>query len=415
MKVELISIGTEILLGDIINTNAAYLAKELANIGCNVYRQSVIGDNPIRLEKALEYAFNENDVVITTGGLGPTEDDLSKNIVAKYFSEKLIFNQDIYDKIAEYLNTNQLSSNNAKQAYIFENGIIVDNEFGTAPGLILEKNNKIIIMLPGPPREMKPMWINKIKPYLMQKSNQVFVSKYVRLFGIGESRLELELKEILDSQDNPTLALYAKNSEVLIRVTANAKDKEECLSLIDSKIKQLDIVKEYIYSIEDDATEESILHKKVGEELIKNQLTISVSESLTGGYLSNLIVENSGISSCFKGSIVAYDNEVKKNELNVSQEILNNYGAVSEQCAYEMVKNTQLKFKTDIALSTTGIAGPTGGSEHKPVGLVYIGIYYLGNIEVFKYQFYGNRNLIKERASKEALNLVRKKLVKKEI
>ncbi len=415
MKVELISIGTEILLGDIINTNAAYLAKELANIGCNVYRQSVIGDNPIRLEKALEYAFNENDVVITTGGLGPTEDDLSKNIVAKYFSEKLIFNQDIYDKIAEYLNTNQLSSNNAKQAYIFENGIIVDNEFGTAPGLILEKNNKIIIMLPGPPREMKPMWINKIKPYLMQKSNQVFVSKYVRLFGIGESRLELELKEILDSQDNPTLALYAKNSEVLIRITANAKDKEECLSLIDSKIKQLDIVKEYIYSIEDDATEESILHKKVGEELIKNQLTISVSESLTGGYLSNLIVENSGISSCFKGSIVAYDNEVKKNELNVSQEILNNYGAVSEQCAYEMVKNTQLKFKTDIALSTTGIAGPTGGSEHKPVGLVYIGIYYLGNIEVFKYQFYGNRNLIKERASKEALNLVRKKLVKKEI
>lgn len=415
MKVELISIGTEILLGDIINTNAAYLAKELANIGCNVYRQSVIGDNPIRLEKALEYAFNENDVVITTGGLGPTEDDLSKNIVAKYFSEKLIFNQDIYDKIAEYLNTNQLSSNNAKQAYIFENGIIVDNEFGTAPGLILEKNNKIIIMLPGPPREMKPMWINKIKPYLMQKSNQVFVSKYVRLFGIGESRLELELKEILNSQDNPTLALYAKNSEVLIRITANAKDKEECLSLIDSKIKQLDIVKEYIYSIEDDATEESILHKKVGEELIKNQLTISVSESLTGGYLSNLIVENSGISSCFKGSIVAYDNEVKKNELNVSQEILNNYGAVSEQCAYEMVKNTQLKFKTDIALSTTGIAGPTGGSEHKPVGLVYIGIYYLGNIEVFKYQFYGNRNLIKERASKEALNLVRKKLVKKEI
>ncbi len=415
MKVELISIGTEILLGDIINTNAAYLAKELANIGCNVYRQSVIGDNPIRLEKALEYAFNENDVVITTGGLGPTEDDLSKNIVAKYFSEKLIFNQDIYDKIAEYLNTNQLSSNNAKQAYIFENGIIVDNEFGTAPGLILEKNNKIIIMLPGPPREMKPMWINKIKPYLMQKSNQVFVSKYVRLFGIGESRLELELKEILDSQDNPTLALYAKNSEVLIRITANAKYKEECLSLIDSKIKQLDIVKEYIYSIEDDATEESILHKKVGEELIKNQLTISVSESLTGGYLSNLIVENSGISSCFKGSIVAYDNEVKKNELNVSQEILNNYGAVSEQCAYEMVKNTQLKFKTDIALSTTGIAGPTGGSEHKPVGLVYIGIYYLGNIEVFKYQFYGNRNLIKERASKEALNLVRKKLVKKEI
>ncbi len=415
MKVELISIGTEILLGDIINTNAAYLAKELANIGCNVYRQSVIGDNPIRLEKALEYAFNENDVVITTGGLGPTEDDLSKNIVAKYFSEKLIFNQDIYDKIAEYLNTNQLSSNNAKQAYIFENGIIVDNEFGTAPGLILEKNNKIIIMLPGPPREMKPMWINKIKPYLMQKSNQVFVSKYVRLFGIGESKLELELKEILNSQDNPTLALYAKNSEVLIRITANAKDKEECLSLIDSKIKQLDIVKEYIYSIEDDATEESILHKKVGEELIKNQLTISVSESLTGGYLSNLIVENSGISSCFKGSIVAYDNEVKKNELNVSQEILNNYGAVSEQCAYEMVKNTQLKFKTDIALSTTGIAGPTGGSEHKPVGLVYIGIYYLGNIEVFKYQFYGNRNLIKERASKEALNLVRKKLVKKEI
>ncbi len=415
MKVELISIGTEILLGDIINTNAAYLAKELANIGCNVYRQSVIGDNPIRLEKALEYAFNENDVVITTGGLGPTEDDLSKNIVAKYFSEKLIFNQDIYDKIAEYLNTNQLSSNNAKQAYIFENGIIVDNEFGTAPGLILEKNNKIIIMLPGPPREMKPMWINKIKPYLMQKSNQVFVSKYVRLFGIGESKLELELKEILNSQDNPTLALYAKNSEVLIRITANAKYKEECLSLIDSKIKQLDIVKEYIYSIEDDATEESILHKKVGEELIKNQLTISVSESLTGGYLSNLIVENSGISSCFKGSIVAYDNEVKKNELNVSQEILNNYGAVSEQCAYEMVKNTQLKFKTDIALSTTGIAGPTGGSEHKPVGLVYIGIYYLGNIEVFKYQFYGNRNLIKERASKEALNLVRKKLVKKEI
>lgn len=414
MKIELISIGTEILLGDIVNTNAAYLSKELANIGCNVYRQTTIGDNTNRLDEAIRYAFSNHDVVITTGGLGPTDDDITKNIVARYFDEELVYNPMIYEKICLYLKTDQLSENNTKQAYVFKSGKIIENDCGTAPGLILEKNGKTVIMLPGPPKEMKSMWINCVKQYLMKKSNQVFVSRYVRLYGIGESRLEQLIKPILDAQNNPTLALYAKNSEVLIRITARGENEDSCLALINSKIKELDIVEEYIYSIEDKGDDESTLHKKVGEILIESGLTISASESLTGGYLSNLIVDNSGISSCYKGSIIAYSNEIKTKELNVSKEILENYGAVSEQCAYEMVKNTQLKFNTDIALSTTGIAGPTGATKDKPAGLVYIGIYYLGNIEVFKCQFYGNRNLVKERASKEALSIVLKKL-KREI
>lgn len=414
MKIELISIGTEILLGDIVNTNAAYLSKELANIGCNVYRQTTIGDNNNRLDEAIRYAFSNHDVVITTGGLGPTDDDITKNIVAKYFDEELVYDPMVYEKICLYLKTDQLSENNTKQAYVFKSGKIIENDCGTAPGLILEKNGKTVIMLPGPPKEMKSMWINCVKQYLMKKSNQVFVSRYVRLYGIGESRLEQLIKPILDVQNNPTLALYAKNSEVLIRITARGENEDSCLALINSKIKELDIVEEYIYSIEDKGDDESTLHKKVGEILIESGLTISASESLTGGYLSNLIVDNSGISSCFKGSIIAYSNEIKTKELNVSKEILENYGAVSEKCAYEMVKNTQLKFNTDIALSTTGIAGPSGATEDKPIGLVYIGIYYLGNIEVFKYQFYGNRNLVKERASKEALSIVLKKL-KREI
>lgn len=411
MKIQLLSIGTEILLGDIINTNAAYLAVELANIGCYVYRQSVVGDNPQRLMKELEYGFSDHDVIITTGGLGPTDDDLSKNVVAQYFDEKLVFNQSVYDEILKYLKVDTLSSNNAKQAYVFENGLILHNENGTAPGLILQKHGKTMIMLPGPPREMKPLFNKYVIPFLTNSNSEILVSKYVRLFGIGESRLETEIKDILDTQTNPTLALYAKNSEVTIRITARGESKKTCDALIEESITKLAKVSQYIYSVEDELQSESTLHHVVASQLIEKNYTLSVSESLTGGYLSNLIVEHSGVSKIYQGGIVAYSNEIKHQELHVTNETLEKFGAVSEQCAYEMVIGTQKKFNTDIALSTTGIAGPTGGSDPKPIGLVYVGLYFLGEIEVHQFQLYGSRDLIKERASKEALNLIFKKLL----
>ncbi|MDU1538488.1 MAG: competence/damage-inducible protein A [Paeniclostridium sordellii] len=410
MKAEIITVGTEILLGDIVNTNSQFLSKELASIGVEVYYQETVGDNETRLLNLLEEAFKRSDIVITTGGLGPTNDDITKEIAAKYFNQELVFYSDIWENIKSYFEKLGLkpTENNKKQAYFPKDCIILDNPNGTAPGVILKKENKMIILLPGPPKEMIPMFNNKVKSYLQSLTDYKLVSKTLRFIGIGESELEEKLIDIINSQSNPTIAPYAKENEVTLRITAKSKDDEKANDLIKSieeKIK--DRVGKYIYGYDDTTLEET-----VAKLLVKNNMTIAVSESCTGGMVSSKLIDYPGISQSFIEGCVTYSNEAKMNRLGVKKETLDKYGAVSSETAIEMAVGIAKNLNTNIGLSTTGVAGPGGGTDEKPVGLVYIGIYINGDVKVKKCNFSGSRDKIRNRATNEALNLLRLELLK---
>lgn len=410
MKAEIITVGTEILLGDIVNTNSQFLAKELASIGVEVYYQETVGDNETRLLNLLEEAFKRSDIVITTGGLGPTNDDITKEIAAKYFNQELVFYSDIWENIKSYFEKLGLkpTENNKKQAYFPKDCIILDNPNGTAPGVILKKENKMIILLPGPPKEMIPMFNNSVKSYLQSLTDYKLVSKTLRFIGIGESELEEKLIDIINSQSNPTIAPYAKENEVTLRITAKSKDDEKANDLIKSieeKIK--DRVGKYIYGYDDTTLEET-----VAKLLVKNNMTIAVSESCTGGMVSSKLIDYPGISQSFIEGCVTYSNEAKMNRLGVKKETLDKYGAVSSETAIEMAVGIAKNLNTNIGLSTTGVAGPGGGTDEKPVGLVYIGIYINGDVKVKKCNFSGSRDKIRSRATNEALNLLRLELLK---
>ena len=397
MKVELISVGTEILLGDIVNTNTAYLSKELAALGIGVYRHTTVGDNHERLIETLKAAFLENDTVIITGGLGPTDDDITKECAAEYFGRDFYFHEYSWVKILERIARSGMSTvtnNNKKQAMIPDGAIILENFCGTAPGIILEEENKKIILMPGPPREMKDMFEKSVRPYLQKFSTKKFVSKYVRFYGIGESLLETKIKHILDNQDNPTLALYAKTGEVLLRITASADSVSECEKMIEKQLEKIEeIAGDKIYLVGDESisSSQTELHNIVSSLLVENELTISIAESLTGGKLTSMLVERSGISDSLLESIVCYSNKSKITTLGVKEETLEKYGAVSEQTAIEMVQGVAKRFNSDIAVATTGIAGPNSDESGKPVGLAYIGIYSQGEVSAKEVLFTGDR------------------------
>ena len=419
MRVELVSVGTELLLGDIVNTNTAYLSKELAALGLGVFRQTTVGDNRERLLKTLESAFLENDTVIITGGLGPTDDDITKECAAEYFGREFYFHEYSWVKILERLTRagrNIITENNKKQAMIPEGAIVLENYCGTAPGIIIEENNKRIILMPGPPREMRDMFEKSVKPYLEKFSNKQFISKYVRFYGIGESLLETKIKDIMDNQTNPTLALYAKTGEVLLRITASGDDKEECEDLIRKQLDEIENrVGEYIYLVgdEDISSTQTEMNTVVANLLIENKFTIAIAESLTGGKISSMLVEKSGISEAFLEGIVCYSNKSKINTLGVREETLAKFGAVSEEVAKEMALGAAKRLGADFAVATTGIAGPNSDETDKPVGLAYIGIYAQGDISVRECLFTGDRELIRYRTSVEALEEVRRNILKK--
>ena len=419
MRVELVSVGTELLLGDIVNTNIAYLSKELAALGFGVFRQTTVGDNRERLIKTLESAFLENDTVIITGGLGPTDDDITKECAAEYFGREFYFHEYSWVKILERLTRsgrNIITENNKKQAMIPEGAIVLENYCGTAPGIIIEENNKRIILLPGPPREMRDMFEKSVKPYLEKFSSKQFISKYVRFYGIGESLLETKIKDIMDNQTNPTLALYAKTGEVLLRITVSGDDKAECEDLIRKQLDEIEKrVGEYIYLVgdEDISSTQTEMNTVVANLLIENKFTISIAESLTGGKISSMLVEKSGISEVLLEGIVCYSNKSKINTLGVREETLEKFGAVSEEVAKEMVLGVAKRLGADFAVATTGIAGPNSDGSGKPVGLVYIGIYAQGDISVKECLFTGDRELIRYRTSVEALEEVRRNILKK--
>lgn len=414
MNVEIVSVGTEILLGDIVNTNAQFLGRELASIGMNVYRQEVIGDNTSRLLGIFEEAFIRSDIVITTGGLGPTVDDLTKETACEYFGMDLELHKESYEALIRIFNKvgKEITESNLKQAYFPKEAIVLKNPNGTAPGAILEKNNKIIVVLPGPPREMKPMFLNHVKEYLKQFGDGVIKSKMLRVLGIGEGQVADKIKDIMDNETSVTIAPYAKNEDVVFRVTAKSENEEGALAKIapvEEKIKErlgLDC-----YAEGEDAT----IQQVVAKLLFDNNFKISVAESCTGGMIASRLVSIAGISKVFKESAVTYSNEAKINTLGVKNETLEKYTDVSEETAKEMALGIAKKTGADIAISTTGIAGPGGASESKPVGLVYIGLYYKGNVKVYRTVSTGNREVVIVKATVIALDMVRRTILKNEL
>ena len=409
MIAELISVGTELLLGNIVNTNAAFLSEECAKLGLSVYYQTVVGDNAGRLKEAIEIAKNRADVIILGGGLGPTEDDLTKETTAEVFGRALYLDEHSKALIEGYFeklgrDKSAITANNWKQAMMPEGCIVIDNDNGTAPGVILEAEGKIAIMLPGPPNELIPMWKKSIAPYLKSKQPEILESMTVKLCGIGESRVETEILDLIDAQTNPTIATYAKTGEVHIRLTAKAANSEEAKAIIQPVYWEIKSrLGQYIYTTEENIT----LEDTIVDMLKAADLTLTTVESCTGGLLSGRIVNVSGASDVFKQGFVTYANKAKRKLVDVKKATLEEFGAVSEQTAREMAEGGRKAAKSDVCISITGIAGPGGGSEEKPVGLVYIGCCVKGKTVVKRYQFSGNRQKVRDYAVVSSLVLLR--------
>lgn len=410
MTAEIICVGTELLLGNIVNTNAAFLSEKLAYLGINCYFQTVVGDNRDRLLSVINTALSRADILIFSGGLGPTEDDLTKETVAEALGKKLIRDKKAEQEIADYfaLRGRIPTDNNWKQADVIEGCEILYNKNGTAPGIFVSEGEKTVILLPGPPLELKSMFTDSVMPKLQQKCGQVFYSETVKIVGPGESSVETQILDMLDTQDNPTIAPYAKTGEVHLRVTARAKDEKE------AREKTAPVVEELyrrfgnaVYTTDADETLEMALTKL----LIKKKYTMTTAESCTGGMIAARMVNAPGVSAVLKSGFITYANEAKEELLGVSHDTLEKFGAVSRETAEEMAEGAAKAAHTDAAVAVTGIAGPDGGTKEKPVGLVYIGVNVRGNVEVREYHFSGSRQKIRESVTAAALTFLREKLL----
>ena len=407
MTAELISVGTEILMGNIVNTNAQYLAAQCAGLGLSMYHQTVVGDNEERLAGAVRTALGRTDVVILSGGLGPTEDDLTRETCAKVMEMPLEPDEHTKERIREYFKNSTLKEipdNNWRQAMVPHGAAVLDNENGTAPGLILEKNGKCAILLPGPPNELIPMFEEKVIPYLQRKQPELLISQMVKICGVGESKVESELLDLIDAQTNPTIATYAKVGEVHLRVTARAANAEEGEKLLRPVVKE--IRRRFgtaVYTTREDET----LEMAVVRLLKKYELTVTTAESCTGGMLAARIVNVPGASEVFRQGLVNYSNKAKRRLLDVNKATLKKYGAVSKETVKEMATGGVFASDADACVAVTGIAGPDS-EEDKPVGLVYIGCCMKDKVEVEKYQFKGNRQKVREQAVVKGLDLLRR-------
>lgn len=406
MVVELISVGTEILLGNIVNTNAAYLAEKCAGLGLSCYYQDVVGDNEERLYDTIRTALSRADILLLSGGLGPTQDDLTKEVAAKVMNKPLYLHEESKAAIQQFFEKRgmEITDNNWKQAMVPEGCIVVDNPNGTAPGIIMAQDGRHVILMPGPPNEMIPMFETSIMPYLSRLQSCVIFSQTVKVCGVGESKVETMVQDLIESQTNPTIATYAKTGEVHLRVTARAEDEKEAKKLVKPMVKELKgRFGNHIYTTDDEVT----LEKAVVDLLLANKLTISTVESCTGGLLAARLINVPGVSEVYKSGYITYSNKAKRRLLGIKKNLLLKHGAVSEQIAREMAKGAALVSKADVTVSITGIAGPDGGTEDKPVGLVYIGCNVCGRITVKECHFSGNRAKIRENTVSSALSLMR--------
>lgn len=407
MVVELISVGTELLLGNTVNTNAAYLAQKCAILGLSLYHQTVVGDNEERLNETLQTALGRADVVILSGGLGPTQDDLTKETAASVLEMPLVEDTHSRERIEEYFKNSQfkiITDNNWKQAMVPKGAIVVDNDNGTAPGLIMEKKGKSVILLPGPPNELVPMFEKSIMPYLRKLQPETISSVMVKICGLGESYVETQIADLIENQSNPTIATYAKTGEVHLRVTAKAADEKEAKKLIKPMVKELkNRFGNSIYTTDENVT----LEETVVNLLKEKELTLTTAESCTGGMLGARLTNVPGVSDVYKQGFITYSNRSKRKMLDVKKNTLKDYGAVSDKTAKEMAKNGAFITGSDVCVSITGIAGPGGGTPEKPVGLVYIACCYHDNITVNEYHFKGEREKVRENTVVRALTLLR--------
>ena len=407
MTVELICVGTELLLGNIVNTNAAFISEKCAMLGLSMYYQSVVGDNPGRLEHLLRTAKERSDVIILSGGLGPTQDDLTKETAAEVMGKKLVEDARARNEIQEFMakRGRGITENNWKQALVPEGCRVLYNSNGTAPGIIMEDKDSRIILLPGPPNELVPMFEEQVYPYLRGLQPEIICSKMVKLCGIGESSAETKILDLISEQKNPTVAPYAKTGEVHLRITAKAEDEKTAFAMIEPVeeiLKQR--FGDCVYTDDPQVT----LELAVAELLKKHCLTVTTAESCTGGLLAGRLINAPGISGQFREGYITYSNEAKEKLLGVSHKTLETYGAVSPQTAAEMAEGGAGAAGADVCIAVTGIAGPDGGTEEKPVGLVYLGCCLRGNVYTEKNLYSGSRSKIREYSGASALTFLRR-------
>ena len=411
MIAELICVGTELLMGQILNTNAHFIAKELAPSGIDMYHQIVVGDNPKRLTEAVTTALSRADVVLLSGGLGPTDDDLTKETVAKAMGKDLVLFEDEWKKILSYFESKgrTVAPNNKKQAMFPHDAIILKNPNGTAPGCIMEADDKAAILMPGPPCELRPMFLDYVLPYLLEKSGHRLYSREVRIFGMGESDVTYRLDDLIKHQTNPTIAPYAKTGEVTLRVTARCRDEAEGEALVAPVIERIRAtIGDVVYD-----TNGRELSEVCHQAMIESGKTLAVAESCTGGRLADAFIDWPGSSAYFIEGDVTYSNDAKMRRLGVKKETLDTVGAVSEECAREMAEGVRKAANADCALSTTGYAGPDGGEPGKPTGTVFIAFASAEGTIVKRLNLFGDRDRIRHTATLNALDLLRRNICTK--
>lgn len=407
MVAEILSVGTELLLGQIVNTDAQFLAVELSTMGIDVYRQVTVGDNPERLKEAVADSLSRCDLVILTGGLGPTADDLTKETVAEALGLEMALDEASLGKIRDFFTKlgREMTPNNEKQAMFPRGSRILANHNGTAPGCIIEHQGKTAVILPGPPRELQPMFLESVAPYLREKQQFQLVSRVLRIFGQGESSVEHMLKDLMQ-QANPTLAPYAKLGEVTLRLTVKCGLNEDAGALLAPLLGEVKRrLGDIIYSEDDEELSEVVV-----KALEQHHKTLALAESCTGGMLASMLVDNAGASRVLLEGVVAYSNEAKV-RMGVSEETLRQYGAVSEETAREMAACIRKRSGADLGLGITGIAGPEGGTDEKPVGLVYLALAHEGGVQVMRLAQSGPRARIRVMSCLYALDAVRRNVL----
>lgn len=397
LDAEIIAVGSELLLGQITNTNARFLSEQLARLGINVYYHTVVGDNPGRLKRAIQIAQERADLIVFSGGLGPTKDDLTKEVIAETIGVGLEEDQEAMNYIEKYFRVRNMpmTPNNRKQANILQGATVLPNETGMAPGMALKKDGIIYMLYPGPPSELEPMFLKYGRRFLLRELNKIerIESRVLRFFGIGEALLEAELEDLIANQSNPTIAPLAGDGDVTVRLTAKGDDDAERKEMLDRLEKEiLRRVGSYFYGYDD-----TNLFVELARTLEEKKLTLAVAESLTGGYFQEKVTDVPGASRWFKGGIVSYTNEVKQKVLNVREETLNREGAVSDACAREMAANVKRILDADVGISFTGVAGPDP-SEGKEPGTVFCGLALADDVKSFQFHFSGNREAIRRRA-----------------
>jgi len=409
MIAEIVSIGTELLMGQIVNTDAQYLSRRLQSLGISVYYHTTVGDNPQRMRDTLALALSRSDVVITTGGLGPTQDDLSKEMAAELLGLPMVFDAESWHAVQDYfVRLGRICpENNKKQAMFAEGAIILPNACGTAPGCMIEKDHKIVVQLPGPPHEMADMFERQVYNRLAERTGGCIASRYIRIYGLGESHVAQLCAKWIESEDEVTVAPYCQLGECQLRVTARGETEDAALQKVYPVAQEIcELLGESVYAVL--PTSEGSMEEIAGRELTERGLTVATAESCTGGLVAAKLVNYPGISAALNEAHVTYANEAKVRYCGVKPETLERFGAVSEETAREMAQGLRERSGADIAVATTGIAGPSGGTKEKPVGLVYVACADLHGVTIEKLNLRGNRERIRSLATLRALDMIRR-------